>query len=134
MDARRQPSRVRDRRRRRAVAAGQGARAQARVPFRAHPSPWPRARRPRRADLSRVDHPRAPPLPSRMSAPPAPTGIVFLPGFDGVAELREPFARALSAQHPAPALGYPNRALATLNADGRDAASQLVTDSRPVLA
>jgi pimeloyl-ACP methyl ester carboxylesterase len=68
-----------------------------------------------------------------MSATPAPTGIVFLPGFDGVAELREPFVRELGAQHPARALGYPNRALGTLNGYVRFAASQLAPDARPVL-
>jgi pimeloyl-ACP methyl ester carboxylesterase len=68
-----------------------------------------------------------------MSAPPAPTEIVFLPGFDGVAELREPFVRALGAQHPARALGYPNQALGTLNGYVRFVASQVAPESRPVL-
>lgn len=68
-----------------------------------------------------------------MSALPAPTEIVFLPGFDGVAELREPFVRALDAQHPARALGYPNHPLETLDGYARFAASQLAPASRAVL-
>jgi pimeloyl-ACP methyl ester carboxylesterase len=68
-----------------------------------------------------------------MSAPPAPTEIVFLPGFDGVAQLREPFVSALGAQHPARALGYPNHALETLSGYVRFAAARLAPDARPVL-
>jgi pimeloyl-[acyl-carrier protein] methyl ester esterase len=68
-----------------------------------------------------------------MSASAAATQIVFLPGFDGVAELREPFVRALDARHPARAIGYPNRALETLNGYVRFAASRLAPDARPVL-
>jgi pimeloyl-ACP methyl ester carboxylesterase len=68
-----------------------------------------------------------------MSAAPAPSEIVFLPGFDGVAELREPFVTALDARHPARALGYPNRPLETLDGYVRFAASQLAPASRAVL-
>ena len=68
-----------------------------------------------------------------MSAAPAPTGIVFLPGFDGVAELREPFVSALDAHYPARALGYPNHALETLGGYVRFAASRLAPGARPVL-
>jgi pimeloyl-[acyl-carrier protein] methyl ester esterase len=68
-----------------------------------------------------------------MSAPPAPNEIVFLPGFDGAGELREPFVRALDARHPARALGYPNRPLETLDGYARFAASQLAPASRAVV-
>jgi pimeloyl-ACP methyl ester carboxylesterase len=68
-----------------------------------------------------------------MSAPPAATEIVFLPGFDGVAELREPFVSALGAHHPARALGYPNHALESLRGYVRFAAARLAPDARPVL-
>lgn len=64
---------------------------------------------------------------------PAPTGIVFLPGFDGVAELREPFVTALGAQHPARSIGYPDRTLGSLNGYARFAASQVGGDERPFL-
>ena len=65
---------------------------------------------------------------------PRPTEIVFLPGFDGVAELREPFVKALDSRTlPARAIGYPDRALGTLNGYARFAASQLAEGSRPVL-
>jgi pimeloyl-ACP methyl ester carboxylesterase len=69
-----------------------------------------------------------------MSAPMQPTEIVFLPGFDGVAELREPFVKALhSRAHPARGIGYPDRPLGSLNGYARFAASQLGQESRPVL-
>jgi pimeloyl-ACP methyl ester carboxylesterase len=62
-----------------------------------------------------------------------PTEIVFLPGFDGVAELRDEFVRELGAIAPARAIGYPNTKLETLNGYARFAASQVSLDSRPVL-
>ena len=62
-----------------------------------------------------------------------PTEVVFLPGFDGVAELRAPFVQAIGAHHPARAIGYPNRKLETLNGYARFAASHTTPDSRPVL-
>jgi pimeloyl-ACP methyl ester carboxylesterase len=68
-----------------------------------------------------------------MSAPEAATGIVFMPGFDGVAELRAPFVEALAAHHPARALGYPNRKLDTLNGYVRHVSAQLDAAARPVL-
>ena len=68
-----------------------------------------------------------------MSASPAATGIVFLPGFDGVAELRADFVAALGEHYPARAIGYPNRKLDTLNGYARFAASQVDADSRPLL-
>jgi pimeloyl-ACP methyl ester carboxylesterase len=61
------------------------------------------------------------------------TEIVFLPGFDGVAELRSDFVAALGKQHPARAIGYPNRKLDTLAGYARFASSQVATDARPVL-
>ena len=62
-----------------------------------------------------------------------PTEIVFMPGFDGVAELRAEFVQALGAVAPARAIGYPNRPLDTLNGYARFAASQVAPESRPVL-
>ena len=62
-----------------------------------------------------------------------PTEIVFLPGFDGVAELREEFVQELRGIAPARAIGYPNRTLETLNGYSRFASSQLPDESRPVL-
>jgi pimeloyl-ACP methyl ester carboxylesterase len=62
-----------------------------------------------------------------------PTEIVFLPGFDGVAELREEFVQELRGIAPARAIGYPNRTLETLNGYSRFASSQLADESRPVL-
>jgi pimeloyl-ACP methyl ester carboxylesterase len=62
-----------------------------------------------------------------------PTEIVFMPGFDGVAELREEFVSELGAIAPARSIGYPNRQLETLNGYARYAASQVTPQSRPVL-
>ena len=62
-----------------------------------------------------------------------PTEIVFMPGFDGVAELRGEFVEALNAVAPARAIGYPNRKLETLNGYSRYASSQVTPESRPVL-
>ncbi len=64
---------------------------------------------------------------------PAASEIVFLPGFDGVAELRAEFIAALAESHPARGLSYPNRALETLAGYARHASAQLAADSRPVL-
>jgi pimeloyl-ACP methyl ester carboxylesterase len=61
------------------------------------------------------------------------TEVLFLPGFDGVAELREPFVAALAAHYPARALGYPNRAMGTLNGYVRHASASVSAQSRPVL-
>lgn len=68
-----------------------------------------------------------------MSAPPAATEIVFLPGFDGAAEPRAEFITALGEHHPARGIGYPNRKLDTLDGYARFAASQVGEDSRPLL-
>jgi pimeloyl-ACP methyl ester carboxylesterase len=62
-----------------------------------------------------------------------PNEIVFMPGFDGVAELRDEFVRELGAIAPARSVGYPNRKLETLNGYARYAASQVTAQSRPVL-
>jgi len=67
-----------------------------------------------------------------MSAAPA-SEIVFLPGFDGVGELRAPFVAALGAWHPARAIAYPNRRLDSLNGYARHAATHVDAESRPVL-
>ncbi len=61
------------------------------------------------------------------------TEIIFLPGFDGVAELRAPFVAALGERHPARAIGYPNRRLETLAGYARFASSHVAPDSRPIL-
>jgi pimeloyl-ACP methyl ester carboxylesterase len=62
-----------------------------------------------------------------------PTEIVFMPGFDGVAELRAEFVQALAAVAPARAIGYPNRPLQTLSGYARFVATQVTPESRPVL-
>jgi len=61
------------------------------------------------------------------------TDIVFLPGFDGVAELRSPFVDALAARHPARAVGYPNRTLGSLNGYARFVASRMQPQARPLV-
>lgn len=68
-----------------------------------------------------------------MSAPLPATEIVFLPGFDGVAELRAEFVEALGRHYPARAVGYPQRVLDSLNGYARHAASQVGPESRPVV-
>jgi pimeloyl-ACP methyl ester carboxylesterase len=62
-----------------------------------------------------------------------PNEIVFMPGFDGVAELRDEFVRELGTIAPARAIGYPNRKFENLNGYARFAASQVSPDSRPVV-
>jgi pimeloyl-[acyl-carrier protein] methyl ester esterase len=62
-----------------------------------------------------------------------PTEIVFMPGFDGVAELRGDFVRELGTIAPARAIGYPNRPLESLNGYARFASSQVSPEARPVL-
>jgi pimeloyl-ACP methyl ester carboxylesterase len=68
-----------------------------------------------------------------MSSTGPATEIVFLPGFDGVAELRAPFVAALAERHPARAIGYPNRKLGTLAGYARFASSLVKPQARPVL-
>jgi len=62
-----------------------------------------------------------------------PTEIVFMPGFDGVGELRREFVEALAGIAPASAISYPNRALESLAGYARFASSQVSAESRPVL-
>jgi pimeloyl-ACP methyl ester carboxylesterase len=62
-----------------------------------------------------------------------PTEILFMPGFDGVGELRREFVEALAAIAPASAIAYPNRMLESLNGYARFASSQVSAESRPVL-
>ena len=59
--------------------------------------------------------------------------LVFLPGFDGAAELRRPFLDALAPRFGVQGISYPNQPFATLNGYGRFAAAQLGPDARPVL-
>jgi pimeloyl-ACP methyl ester carboxylesterase len=68
-----------------------------------------------------------------MSASAIATEIVFLPGFDGVAELRGEFLAALREHYPARAIGYPNRKLGNLNGYARFAADQMDVESRPIV-
>lgn len=63
----------------------------------------------------------------------SPTEVVFLPGFDGAAELRQPFIEAIAEHHPARAIGYPNQKLGTLNGYARFVADQVAPESRPVV-
>jgi pimeloyl-ACP methyl ester carboxylesterase len=62
-----------------------------------------------------------------------PTDIVFMPGFDGVGELRREFVEALAGIAPACAIDYPNRTLESLSGYARFASSQVSPKSRPVL-
>ena len=59
--------------------------------------------------------------------------IVFLPGFDGHAELRSDFVDALSAAREVQAVSYPNRRLGTLDAYRAHAMAQVPVDWKPVL-
>lgn len=68
-----------------------------------------------------------------MSAPLPATEIVFLPGFDGVGELRVDFVQALGRHHPARGISYPDRMLGSLNGYARHAAAQVPPESRPVV-
>ena len=59
--------------------------------------------------------------------------ILFLPGFDGNATLREPFVAALNAHHPARAVSYPNATLGSLRGYCRYAAAQATPNRRHIL-
>jgi pimeloyl-ACP methyl ester carboxylesterase len=61
------------------------------------------------------------------------TEIVFLPGFDGVAELRGEFVEALAPLGPVRSIGYPNSKLDTLNGYARFVAAQVDPGSRPIV-
>ena len=68
-----------------------------------------------------------------MIAPPPANEIVFLPGFDGVAELRGEFVEAMGREYPSRAVGYPDRKLDSLNGYARHVASHMLPESRPVV-
>ena len=59
--------------------------------------------------------------------------IVFLPGFDGNAELRRDFTAALAKRHEVRAVSYPNRTLGSLDAYRVQAMGEAPVDWRPVL-
>jgi pimeloyl-[acyl-carrier protein] methyl ester esterase len=59
--------------------------------------------------------------------------LVFLPGFDGAAELRRPFLDAMARRFTTRAVSYPNRELQTLNGYARFAAATSSDEARPVL-
>ena len=64
---------------------------------------------------------------------PAATELVFLPGFDGKADLRTEFVAALAERHPARGLGYPNATLENLAGYARHVSALVPSTSRPVL-
>jgi pimeloyl-[acyl-carrier protein] methyl ester esterase len=64
---------------------------------------------------------------------PAATELLFLPGFDGRAELRAEFIAALGERHPARGLSYPNAALESLSGYARHVSALVPSTSRPVL-
>lgn len=59
--------------------------------------------------------------------------IVFLPGFDGNADLRRDFVAALGKRHEVRAVTYPNRPLGSLDAYRVQAMGEAPVDWRPVL-
>ena len=59
--------------------------------------------------------------------------IVFLPGFDGDASLRDEFVRELSRRHEVRAVSYPNRVLGSLDQYRAHAMGEVPVDWRPVL-
>ena len=59
--------------------------------------------------------------------------IVFLPGFDGDASLRDEFARDLSRRHQVRAVSYPNRPLGSIDQYRSHAMAETPVDWRPVL-
>ena len=59
--------------------------------------------------------------------------VVFLPGFDGRAELRREFLDALAARHEVRAVTYPNRMLGSLEAYRDHAMAAAPVDWKPVL-
>src|SRR5262249_2006067 len=131
LDARRDESCLRDRWCGRLVGGSEAARIEAHLPLGAHAPAPARARGARRTALPRVVHTREASVSPRMSA--RPTETVFMPGFDGVGELRREFVEALGAIAPASAIRYPNRTLESLNGYARFASSHVSPESRPVL-
>jgi pimeloyl-ACP methyl ester carboxylesterase len=61
------------------------------------------------------------------------TPIVFMPGFDGDATLREPFLEALGERHEVHAVTYPARCLGTIAGYRDHAMASVPVDCRPVL-
>jgi pimeloyl-ACP methyl ester carboxylesterase len=61
------------------------------------------------------------------------TPLVFLPGFDGVSDLRGDFLTALQRQHPVRSVTYPLRRLGTLDAYRQHAMTFAPVDWHPVL-
>lgn len=59
--------------------------------------------------------------------------LVFLPGFDGRAQLRREFLAALATSHEVRAVSYPNRALGSLDAYREHAMGEVPVDWQPVL-
>jgi pimeloyl-ACP methyl ester carboxylesterase len=59
--------------------------------------------------------------------------VVFLPGFDGRAELRREFLDALATTHEVRAVDYPNRTLGSLDAYRDHAMAAAPVDWKPVL-
>lgn len=61
------------------------------------------------------------------------TGVVFLPGFDGVAALREAFVGGLQGEFEVRAVGYPNRRLGSLDGYRQHAMAQVPVDWSPLV-
>ena len=59
--------------------------------------------------------------------------IVFLPGFDGDARLRQEFMNELGRRHRVRGVSYPNRKLATLDGYREHAVSMIPVDWEPFL-
>lgn len=59
--------------------------------------------------------------------------IVFLPGIDGAAHLREAFLEALREVHPTRGISYPNRAIGSLDDYWRFAANEVPPGTRCIL-
>jgi pimeloyl-ACP methyl ester carboxylesterase len=63
----------------------------------------------------------------------AESQVLFLPGFDGAAGLREPFLAALRGHRAARGVDYPNRPLHSLNGYCRHVAAQVAPEARVIL-
>jgi pimeloyl-ACP methyl ester carboxylesterase len=59
--------------------------------------------------------------------------IIFLPGFDGAADLRAPFLAELGRAHAVRGVSYPNRPLHSLNGYCRFAAGQVSPEARAII-
>lgn len=59
--------------------------------------------------------------------------VVFLPGFDGAAELRRPFVDALREHHEVLAVSYPRLPLGTLDRYREHAMGHVPVDWRPIV-